>query len=46
MVREAAVPAAAPDRPVLAPVTGDSVRFEWPGLERRELSAPAPWIAR
>ena len=46
VLRRAQVEAPEPERPVLAAVTGETVTFEWLGLERQAVSVPLLWVER
>ncbi len=45
-VREATVAVASPQRPMLATVTEQAVRFEWASRDRQMVSVPAAWVDR
>ncbi len=45
-LREATIPVAEPQRPILERVTEQSVTFEWVSRDRQMVSAPASWLAR
>ncbi|MEM7583264.1 MAG: hypothetical protein AAF560_07780 [Acidobacteriota bacterium] len=43
---DAALVSAKSRRPAVASVSAEAIAFEWPSVERREVSAPLPWTAR